>query len=446
MIKKVLIANRGEIAVRVIRACRELDIKSVAVHSTADKDAMHVQLADESVCIGPPKASDSYLNIPSLLSAYELTGADSIHPGYGFLSENYEFAKILEDHKINFIGPSSNLIKRMGDKIEAKKIAKELGLPVIKGSDKGVSDISEAKKIADEIGYPVLIKAAGGGGGKGMKIVFESKELEKNVIDAKSEAKKFFNNDEVFIEKFFQNPRHIEVQILSDGKKVLHLGERDCTVQRRYQKLVEESPSPVLSELERKKLLDTSVESMSKLGYQGAGTLEFIYENGEFYFLEMNTRLQVEHPVSEAVTGVDLVKRQIEIAATNNLELDQSNINFSGHAIECRINAENYKKNFQPSAGKIMTCHIPSGPGTRVDSAIYQGYVVQPFYDSMIAKLISHGRDRKSAITRSLRALNEFVISGIDTTIDLHQEILKHKDFLNHNYDVNWLAKSDILD
>jgi acetyl-CoA carboxylase biotin carboxylase subunit len=446
MIKKVLIANRGEIAVRVIRACRELDIKSVAVHSTADKEAMHVQLADESVCIGPPKASDSYLNIPSLLSAYELTGADSIHPGYGFLSENYEFAKILEDHKIKFIGPSSNLIKKMGDKIEAKKIAKELGLPVIKGSDKGVSDISEAKKIADEIGYPVLIKAAGGGGGKGMKIVFESKELEKNVIDAKSEAKKFFNNDEVFIEKFFQNPRHIEVQILSDGNKVLHLGERDCTVQRRYQKLVEESPSPVLSELERKKLLDTSVESMSKLGYQGAGTLEFIYENGEFYFLEMNTRLQVEHPVSEAVTGVDLVKRQIEIAATNNLELDQSNINFSGHAIECRINAENYKKNFQPSAGKIMTCHIPSGPGTRVDSAIYQGYVVQPFYDSMIAKLISHGRDRKSAITRSLRALNEFVISGIDTTIDLHQEILKHKDFLNHNYDVNWLAKSDILD
>jgi acetyl-CoA carboxylase biotin carboxylase subunit len=445
MIKKILIANRGEIAVRVIRACRELDIKSVAVHSTADKGAMHVQLADESVCIGPPMASDSYLNIPSLLSAYELTGADSIHPGYGFLSENYEFAKILEDHKINFIGPSSNLIKRMGDKIEAKKIAKELGLPVIKGSDKGVSDISEAKKIADEIGYPVLIKAAGGGGGKGMKIVFESKELEKNVIDAKSEAKKFFNNDEVFIEKFFQNPRHIEVQILSDGKKVLHLGERDCTVQRRYQKLVEESPSPVLSELERKKLLDTSVESMSKLGYQGAGTLEFIYENGEFYFLEMNTRLQVEHPVSEAVTGVDLVKRQIEISATNNLELDQSNINFSGHAIECRINAENYKKNFQPSAGKIMTCHIPSGPGTRVDTAIYQGYVVQPFYDSMIAKLISHGRDRKSAITRSLRALNEFVISGIDTTIDLHQEILKHKDFLNHNYDVNWLAKSDIL-
>ena len=445
MIKKILIANRGEIAVRVIRACKELGIKSVAVHSSADKDAMHVQLADESVCIGPPKASDSYLNIPNLLSAYELTGSDSIHPGYGFLSENYEFAKILEEHKINFIGPSSNLIKKMGDKIEAKKIAKELGLPTIKGSDKGITDINEAKKMAEEIGYPVLIKAAGGGGGKGMKIVYESKDLERNVIDAKSEAKKFFNNDEVFIEKFFQNPRHIEVQILSDGKKVVHLGERDCTVQRRYQKLVEESPSPVLTNEERKKLLENSVNSISKLGYKGAGTLEFIYENGEFFFLEMNTRLQVEHPVSETVTGVDLVKRQIEIASTDNLELDQSQISFNGHAIECRINAENYKKDFQPSAGKITSCHIPSGPGTRVDSAIYQGYVVQPFYDSMIAKLISHGRDRESALARSLRALDEFVISGIDTTIDLHQEILKHKDFLSFNYDVNWLAKSDIL-
>ena len=445
MIKKVLIANRGEIAVRIIRACKELGIKSVAVHSSVDKDAMHVQLANESVCIGPAKASDSYLSIPNLLSAYELTGADAIHPGYGFLSENYEFSKILEDHKINFIGPSSNLIKKMGDKIEAKKIAKELGLPTIKGSDKGITDLNEAKKIASEIGYPVLIKAAGGGGGKGMKIVYESKDLQKNVIDAKSEAKKFFNNDEVYIEKFFENPRHIEVQILSDEKKVVHLGERDCTVQRRYQKLVEESPSPVLTEKERQTLLSTCTESMAKLGYKGAGTLEFIYEKGEFYFLEMNTRLQVEHPVSEAVTGVDLVKRQIEIAATNNLDLEQSDINFNGHAIECRINAENYKKNFQPSAGKVNSCHIPSGPGTRVDTAIYQGYMVQPFYDSMIAKLISHGRDRNSAIARSLRALDEFVISGIDTTIDLQQEILKHKDFLSYNYDVNWLAKSDIL-
>ena len=395
MIKKILIANRGEIAVRIIRACKELNIKSVAVYSSVDKDAMHVQLADESVCIGPAKATDSYLNIPSLLSAFELTGADSIHPGYGFLSENYEFVKILEDHKINFIGPSSNLIKKMGDKIEAKKIAKDLGLPTIKGSDKGVKDIEEAKIIAEKIGYPVLIKAAGGGGGKGMKIVFESKDLEKNIIDAKSEAKKFFSNDEVFIEKFFQNPRHIEVQILSDGKKVIHLGERDCTVQRRYQKLIEESPSPVLSEDVRTKLLETSVNSLSKLEYKGAGTLEFIYENGEFYFLEMNTRLQVEHPVTEAVSGIDLVKRQIEIASSNNLDLEQSNITFNGHAIECRINAENFKKNFQPSAGKISSCHIPSGPGTRVDSAIYQGYTVQSFYDSIIAKLISHGRYRK---------------------------------------------------
>jgi acetyl-CoA carboxylase biotin carboxylase subunit len=308
-----------------------------------------------------------------------------------------------------------------------------------------VKNIEEAKIIAEKIGYPVLIKAAGGGGGKGMKIVFESKDLEKNIIDAKSEAKKFFSNDEVFIEKFFQNPRHIEVQILSDGKKVIHLGERDCTVQRRYQKLIEESPSPVLSEDVRTRLLETSVNSLSKLEYKGAGTLEFIYENGEFYFLEMNTRLQVEHPVTEAVSGIDLVKRQIEIASSNNLDLEQSNITFNGHAIECRINAENFKKNFQPSAGKISSCHIPSGPGTRVDSAIYQGYTVQPFYDSMIAKLISHGRDRKSAISRSLRALDEFVISGIDTTINLQQEILKHKDFLTYNYDVNWLAKSDIL-
>jgi acetyl-CoA carboxylase biotin carboxylase subunit len=445
MIKKILIANRGEIAVRIIRACKELGIKSVAVHSNVDKDAMHVQLADESVCIGQAKASESYLNIPSLLSAYELTHSDAIHPGYGFLSENYEFVKILEDHKINFIGPSSELIKKMGDKIEAKKIAKELGLPTIKGSDKGVSDINEAKKIAEEIGFPVLIKAAGGGGGKGMKIVHETKELEKNIIDAKSEAKKFFNNDEVFIEKYFEKPRHIEVQILSDGKNVVHLGERDCTVQRRYQKLIEESPSPVLTDKIRQDLLNTCITSLSKLDYQGAGTLEFIYENGEFYFLEMNTRLQVEHPVTEAVTGVDLVKRQIEIASTGKLSLEQEKINFTGHAIECRINAENYKKNFQPSAGKISTCHIPSGPGTRVDSAIYQGYTIQPFYDSMIAKLINHGRDRESAIARSLRSLDEFVISGIDTTIDLHTRILNHKDFLSFNYDVNWLAKSDIL-
>ena len=406
---------------------------------------MHFKLADESVCIGSHQPANSYLNIPNLMSAIELTNSDAVHPGYGFLSENANFAKILEDNKISFIGASSKHIKMMGDKIQAKKIAKENGLPVIEGSEGGVTDIAQAKELCKEIGFPVLIKASGGGGGKGMKIVFESKDLEKNIIDAKNEAKKFFSNDEVFIEKFFQNPRHIEVQILSDGKKVIHLGERDCTVQRRYQKLIEESPSPVLSESVRTNLLENSVNSLSKLEYKGAGTLEFIYENGEFYFLEMNTRLQVEHPVTEAVSGIDLVKRQIEIASSNNLDLEQSNITFNGHAIECRINAENFKKNFQPSAGKISSCHIPSGPGTRVDSAIYQGYTVQPFYDSMIAKLISHGRDRKSAISRSLRALDEFVISGIDTTINLQRKILKHEDFLTYNYDVNWLAKSDIL-
>ena len=441
MINKILIANRGEIAVRIIRACKELNIKSVAVYSSADKDAMHVQLADESVCIGPAKAVDSYLNIPSLLSAYELTGADSIHPGYGFLSENYEFVKILEDHKINFIGPSSDLIKKMGDKIEAKKIAKDLGLPTIKGSDHGIKNIEQAKKVAEKVGYPVLIKAAGGGGGKGMKIVFQSKDLEKNIIDAKTEAKNFFNNEEVFIEKFFQNPRHIEVQILSDGKNVIHLGERDCTVQRRYQKLIEESPSPVLSKSERGKLLETSVNSISKLDYKGAGTLEFIYENGEFYFLEMNTRLQVEHPVSEAVSGVDLVKRQIEIASSDILDLEQSNINFNGHAIECRINAENPAMDFQPSPGTISVCHQPSGFRTRVDGSIFQGCKITPYYDSLIAKVICKGRNRSEAIQRTLRSLDEFVLEGITTTIDLHKKILNHKKFINSDFDTNWLGK-----
>jgi acetyl-CoA carboxylase biotin carboxylase subunit len=354
MIKKILIANRGEVAVRIIRACKELNIKTVAVHSTVDHDAMHVQLADESICIGPHKAQDSYLNIPSLISAFEISGADAIHPGYGFLSENYTFVKILEEHKIKFIGPSSDLIKKMGDKIEAKKIAKNLGLPIIQGSEKGISEITEAKKIANDIGYPVLIKAAGGGGGKGMKIVDKEENLLENLQIAKNEAKKFFGNDEVFIEKYFKNPRHIEVQILSDGKNnTIHLGERDCTIQRRHQKVIEESPSPVLNDEQRKNLLNTCVSSISKLGYEGAGTLEFIYENGEFYFLEMNTRLQVEHPVTESITGIDIVKRQIEIASTGNLDLKQEDVKFNGHAIECRITAENYLKNFQPSAGYI---------------------------------------------------------------------------------------------
>jgi acetyl-CoA carboxylase, biotin carboxylase subunit len=443
MIKKILIANRGEIAVRVIRACKELEIATVAVHSTADNESMHVRLADESICIGSQKAQDSYLNIPSLISAIEITGADAVHPGYGFLSENYKFAEILEQHKIKFIGPSSELIRKMGDKIEAKKIAKNLGLPIVSGSETGIKDIGEAIKISKEIGFPVLIKAAGGGGGKGMRIVHSEDKLEENIKIAQTEAKKFFNNDEVFIEKFFENPRHIEVQILSDGKdNTVHLGERDCSVQRRYQKIIEESPCPVINDEQRKYLLDVSVNAISKLGYEGAGTLEFIYDKGKFYFLEMNTRLQVEHPVTEEVTGIDLVKRQIEIASTGKLNLQQKDIIFFGHAIECRINAEDPSKDFLPSAGTIKTYNQPSGPGTRVDSCVFQGCKIPPYYDSLVAKLICHGRDRASAISRLKRSLDEFVIEGVSTTIDLHKKILRNEDFINSKYDVNWLSKT----
>jgi len=443
MIKKILIANRGEIAVRIIRACKELEIATVAVHSTADNESMHVRLADESICIGSQKAQDSYLNIPSLISAIEITGADAVHPGYGFLSENYKFAEILEQHKIKFIGPSSELIRKMGDKIEAKKIAKSLGLPIVSGSETGIKDISEAIKISKEIGFPVLIKAAGGGGGKGMRIVHSEDKLEENIKIAQTEAKKFFNNDEVFIEKFFENPRHIEVQILSDGKNnTVHLGERDCSVQRRYQKIIEESPCPVINDEQRKYLLDVSVNAISKLGYEGAGTLEFIYDKGKFYFLEMNTRLQVEHPVTEEVTGIDLVKRQIEIASTGKLNLQQKDITFFGHAIECRINAEDPSKDFLPSAGTIKTYNQPSGPGTRVDSCVFQGCKIPPYYDSLVAKLICHGRDRASAISRLKRSLDEFVIEGVSTTIDLHKKILRNEDFINSKYDVNWLSKT----
>jgi acetyl-CoA carboxylase, biotin carboxylase subunit len=443
MIKKILIANRGEIAVRVIRACKELEIATVAVHSTADNDSMHVRLADESICIGSQKAQDSYLNIPSLISAIEITGADAVHPGYGFLSENYKFAEILEQHKIKFIGPSSELIRKMGDKIEAKKIAKSLGLPIVSGSETGIKDISEAIKVSKEIGFPVLIKAAGGGGGKGMRIVHSEDKLEENIKIAQTEAKKFFNNDEVFIEKFFEKPRHIEVQILSDGKdNTVHLGERDCSVQRRYQKIIEESPCPVINDEQRKYLLDVSVNAISKLGYEGAGTLEFIYDKGKFYFLEMNTRLQVEHPVTEEVTGIDLVKRQIEIASTGKLNLQQKDIIFFGHSIECRINAEDPSKDFLPSAGTIKTYNQPSGPGTRVDSCVFQGCKIPPYYDSLVAKLICHGRDRSSAISRLKRSLDEFVIEGVSTTIDLHKKILRNEDFINSKYDVNWLSKT----
>ena len=445
MFKKILIANRGEIAVRIIRACKEWGIPTVAIHSDVDKNSMHVRLADESVCVGTHQPTNSYLNIPSIMSAIELTSADAVHPGYGFLSENAEFAKILEDYKIKFIGPSSKLIKMMGDKIQAKKVAKKYGLPVIEGSEGGVSDINEAKKIIQNIGLPVLIKAAGGGGGKGMKIVNNEKEFENLFLTAKLEAKKFFGNDEVYIEKFFQNPRHIEVQILSGKNRTIHLHERDCSVQRRHQKLIEETPSPILNESIRKDLFEKTVNMVSKIGYEGAGTVEFIYEDEKFYFLEMNTRVQVEHPVSEMVTGIDIIKEQINIAFTGNTALSQSDINPRGHAIECRINAEDPSKNFQPSPGKITMCHQPSGFRTRVDGAIYQGYKVTPYYDSMVCKLICHGRNRTEAIQRMKRSLDEFVIEGITTTIELHKKLLNHPKFVESNFNVSWLDKEKII-
>ena len=441
MFKKILVANRGEIAVRIIRACKELNIPTVAVHSDVDSDAMHVRLAEESVCIGSHKPQNSYLNIPAIMSAVDLTNADAIHPGYGFLSENHHFAEIVSQHNIKFIGPSAKVMKKMGDKIEAKKIAKKFGLPVIEGSDGGVNSITEAKKISSNIGYPVLIKASAGGGGKGMKLVREESELDAALSMAKQEAKKYFNNDEVYIEKYFENPRHIEVQILSDKKTTIHMGERDCSVQRKHQKLIEESPSPVLNEKIRQNLLNKTVEMVSKIDYEGAGTVEFIYDNGKFFFLEMNTRIQVEHPVSEIRGGIDIVKEQIKIASKGKTSLKQSDITFRGHVIECRINAEDPSKNFQPSPGTISVCHQPSGFRTRVDGAIFQGCKITPYYDSLVCKLICQGRDREEAIQRMLRSLDEFVIEGITTTIDLHKKILTHKKFIDSDFDVNWLVK-----
>ncbi len=445
MFKKILVANRGEIAVRIIRACKEWGIQTVAIHSDVDKNSMHVRLADESICVGPHQAANSYLNIPAIMSAIELTNCEAVHPGYGFLSENFEFAKILEQNKIKFIGPSSSLIKMMGDKIEAKKIAKKHGLPVIEGSDGGVTDFNEAKKICKEIGYPVLIKAAGGGGGKGMKVVNREDEFENLFLTAKTEAKKFFGNDEVYIEKFFQNPRHIEVQVLSGKNRTVHLYERDCSIQRRHQKLIEETPSPLLNDQIRKDLFDKTVKMVSQIGYEGAGTVEFIFEDGKFYFLEMNTRIQVEHPVTEVVTGIDLIKEQIWIAYDGNTALKQEDIKPRGHAIECRINAEDVSKNFQPSPGEITMCHQPSGFRTRVDGAIFQGYKVTPYYDSMICKVICHGRNRTEAIQRMRRSLDEFVIEGIKTTIDLHKILLNHKKFLDSDFNVSWLDKEKLL-
>ena len=445
MFKKILVANRGEIAVRVIRACKEWGIQTVAIHSDVDRNSMHVRLADESICVGPHQAANSYLNIPAIMSAIELTNSEAVHPGYGFLSENYEFAKILEQNKIKFIGPSSSLIKMMGDKIEAKKIAKKYGLPVIEGSEGGVSDFSEAKKICNQIGYPVLIKAAGGGGGKGMKVVRKEDEFESLFLTAKTEARKFFGNDEVYIEKFFQNPRHIEVQVLSGKNRTVHLHERDCSIQRRHQKLIEETPSPLLNDQIRNDLFDKTVKMVSQIGYEGAGTVEFIFEDGKFYFLEMNTRIQVEHPVTEVVTGIDLIKEQIWIAYDGNTALKQEDIKPRGHAIECRINAEDVSKNFQPSPGEITMCHQPSGFRTRVDGSIFQGYKVTPYYDSMICKVICHGRNRTEAIQRMRRSLDEFVIEGIKTTIDLHKILLNHEKFLNSDFNVSWLDEEKLL-
>jgi len=445
MFKKILVANRGEIAVRIIRACKELGIKTVAVHSDVDKDSMHVRLADESVCIGSHQPANSYLNISAIMSAIELTKAEAVHPGYGFLSENANFAKILEENKIKFIGPSSKLIKMMGDKIQAKKIAKKYGLPVIEGSEDGVSDPKKAKEISKKIGFPILIKAAGGGGGKGMKIVHEEKKFDLSFSAAKTEAMKYFGNDEVYIEKFFQNPRHIEVQILSGKNRTIHLHERDCSVQRRHQKLIEETPSPILTDKIRKDLFERTVNMVTKIGYEGAGTVEFIYEDEKFFFLEMNTRIQVEHPVTEVVTGIDIIKEQIHIAFTGETALTQNDIKPRGHAIECRINAEDPSKNFQPCPGTIGICHQPSGFRTRVDGSIFQGYKITPYYDSMVCKLICHGRNRNEAIQRMLRSLDEFVIEGITTTIDLHKKLLNHEKFITSNFNVGWLDNEKIV-
>jgi acetyl-CoA carboxylase, biotin carboxylase subunit len=441
LFNKILIANRGEIALRVLRACKELGIATVAVHSTADANAMHVRLADESVCIGPPAARDSYLNIPQLLAACEITGAEAVHPGYGFLSENARFAEILEAHNIAFIGPSADHIRVMGDKIEAKRTAASLGIPVVPGSEGAVTDDATARKVAAEIGYPVLIKASAGGGGRGMKVATSADELSNALSNARSEARAAFGDDAVYIEKYLAHPRHIEVQVMGDGKGgAVHLGERDCSLQRRHQKVLEESPSPVINAEQRARIGGIVANAIASLGYSGAGTIEFLYENGEFYFIEMNTRLQVEHPVTEAVTGIDLVNEQIRVAAGFGLSFTQEDVHMDGHAIECRINAED-PKTFAASPGKISYYHPPGGLGVRVDSGVYQGYVIPPFYDSLIGKLIVHGRTRQECMMRLNRALDEFVVDGIKTTIPLFRELVHDPDIASGNYDIHWLEK-----
>ncbi len=444
MFEKILIANRGEIALRIHRACREMGIHTVAVHSTADADAMHVRLADESVCIGPPAARDSYLNIPAILTAAAITGVDAIHPGIGFMSENANFAEMVEEHGFTFIGPTPEHIRIMGDKVTAKKTVKTLGLPTVPGSDGAVTSLEDAAKTAEATGYPVLIKAAAGGGGKGMKVAENAEGLAEAYQLARSEARAAFGNDEMYMEKYLAHPRHIEVQLLGDTHgNAVHFGERDCSIQRRHQKVVEEAPSPGLNESQRKEIGELAAKVVRELGYRGVGTMEFLYEKGKFYFIEMNTRLQIEHTISEMVTGIDLVREQIRVAAGLPLSYKQSDIAFNGHAIECRINAEN-PETFTPSPGKVTNFHAPGGLGVRVDSALYEGYRVPPHYDSMIAKLIVHGSNRNECLLRLRRSLEEFVIGGIQTTLPLHQRIISQPDFINGDYDIHWLE--DFLD
>lgn len=439
MFDKVLIANRGEIALRINRACKEMGIATVAIHSTADADAMHVRLADESVCVGPPPAGQSYLNMPAIIAACEITGAEAIHPGYGFLSENARFAEIVQEHGLVFIGPEPAHIRLMGDKIAAKQAVKTLGIPTVPGSEGAVTDDGDAARIAEEMGYPVLIKAAAGGGGRGMKVARDKSELSSALSTARAEAKSAFGNDAVYMEKYLEKPRHIEVQVLADSDgKVIHLGERDCSLQRRHQKVWEEAPSPALNSAQREEIGGIVTSALTKLGYLGAGTIEFLYEDGKFYFIEMNTRLQVEHPVTEMITGFDIVREQLRIATGAPLEIEQSDIVLSGHAIECRINAEN-PFTFAPSPGTITQFHAPGGLGVRFDSALYDGYKIPPYYDSLAGKLIVHGRNRNDCLMRLRRALDELVVGGIETTIPLFQKLVREPDILNGDYNIHWL-------
>ena len=442
MFDKVLIANRGEIAVRIIRACQELGIKTVAVHSTADADAMHARIADESVCIGPPGSNESYLNIPSIIAAGEITNSDAIHPGYGFLSENEKFASIVEEHGFTFIGPTAEHIRIMGDKAQAKSTMQKCGIPTVPGSDGKLDDSDESiRNIAESIGYPLLVKAVSGGGGRGMQRIDKAENLLSAIAGAKAESKAAFGDDSVYLEKLIERPRHIEIQIVADTYgNVIHLGERDCSIQRRHQKLLEEAPSPALNSDERKNIGIKVVDAIKSLGYRGVGTIEFLYTENKFYFIEMNTRIQVEHPVTESITGIDLVREQIRIAAGAPLGYSQNDIDFTGHSIECRINAEN-AEDFTPSPGLVTSYHPPGGPGVRVDSALFQGYVIPPYYDSLISKLIVHGATRNECLMRLRRALDEYVILGVDTTIPFHLNILKNSDIANGTYDIQWLDR-----